>query len=146
MIGTETCYVPNTGDSNGGNNGRRACAYVVNAIVDNALGAPISGTSGNGDSYGRGTREMYQNLTTSNRFMSVGSDISQLQPGDIIISPTSGDTTGHVGIYSSTGRIISNSSSATQVRDNFTPARWQQYYSGRGLGVHIFRPAQVLGN
>jgi cell wall-associated NlpC family hydrolase len=141
MMGTETCYVSNTGS------GRRACAYVVNAIVDEALGAPIDGTSGNGNSYGRTTADMYRTLSTSNRFMLVGSNISQLQPGDIIISPTSGSNTGHVGIHTSSGNIISNSSSATEVDDRFSPTRWQNYYSGtKGLNTYIFRPAQVLGN
>ncbi len=140
MMGKDTCYVSNTAS------GRRACAYVVNAIVDEALGTPINGVSGNTNSYGRATAEMYKTLSTSNRFMLVGSDISQLKPGDIIISPTVGEKTGHVGIYASTGKIVSNSSSATEVDDKFSPTSWQNYYTTtRGLGTYIFR-ARVSGN
>jgi hypothetical protein len=133
MLGKETCFVSNTGD------GRRACAYVVNNIIDDALGTPINGSHGNTDSYGRGTREMYETLRSSSRFTLVGSDTSQLRPGDIIISPTTGSVTGHVGIYTSSGNIISNSSSRTEVDDHFSPSSWTNTYGGKGLNTHIFR-------
>ena len=133
MIGDSTCSVINTG------NGSLACAYVVNDIVNDALGKPITGRSNDPNSYGRLTAQMYRDLRTSDRFFYAGSSINDLQPGDIIISPTVGRNIGHVGVYTSTGKIVSNSSRGRMVDDNYTPQSWVNYYTGKGLDVHIFR-------
>jgi hypothetical protein len=114
--------------------GRTACAYAINEIVSKATGSPIN------DSLS--TSVMYQSLQNSNRFSYVGSDTRLAKPGDIIISPKQGNTSGHVGVIENISpdgnhRIISNSSSGASVRRNFTINSWNNAYSN--LGVHIFR-------
>ncbi len=133
MIGKDTCNVVNTG------NGKLACAYVVNDIVNDALGKPITGRPDNEASFGRLTADMYRDLRNSDTFFYAGNQASDLRPGDIIISPTQGDNIGHVGIYTSNGRIVSNSTSAQEVRDNQTPTSWYNYYTGKGLSTYIYR-------
>ena len=126
-IGTfETCSVTDT------NGGRRACAYAVNEIVERAIGTQVGG--------GLSTAAMYTALQNSGSFTLVGSSYSQALPGDIIISPTSGSNTGHVGIAGSAGAttIISNSSSRGVVDDHQTPSSWNRNYGD--LGVYIYRP------
>jgi cell wall-associated NlpC family hydrolase len=134
MLGQKTCKVDST------NSGKLACAYVVNSIINNALGKPLRGNSGDTDSFGRSTIEMKNDLDKSNRFYFVGTSIGLLLPGDIVISPTVGSNTGHVGIYTNIGKIVSNSSSRTVVDDHFTPSSWLNYYNERkGLITYIYR-------
>ncbi|MES2985893.1 MAG: NlpC/P60 family protein [Patescibacteria group bacterium] len=134
LMGKTTCNVQGT------ENGTLACAFVVNDIVDQALGKPITGKSGNDDSYGRATAQMKTDLDASTKFYYAGSDTSQLQPGDIIISPTVGENSGHVGVYTSTGKIVSNSTSRTVVDDHHTPTSWTNYYNGtKKLSTYIYR-------
>jgi cell wall-associated NlpC family hydrolase len=134
MLGKTTCSVSNTGG------GTLACAFVVNSIVDNALGKPITGATNNTSSFGRSTSQMKIDLDVSSLFYLVGTNINAIRPGDIIISPTTGNVTGHVGIYTNTGKIISNSSSRTIVDDHFTPNSWINYYTNnKGLTTYIYR-------
>ncbi len=131
-LGVSTCNISGT------NGGRLACAYAVNAIVFDALGKPITGSNAN---YGKSTSDMYAELSGSDRFYLVASNATQAKPGDIVISPTQGSNTGHVGIFTTSGKIISNSSSEQQVDDKFSLDSWQNYYSGnKGLSTYVFRP------
>lgn len=135
LVGKKTC------DIKGTEGGTLACAFVVNDIVNQALGKPITGSADAEDTYGRSTIEMKKDLDSSSKFFLAGTDVSQLQPGDIIISPTVGDNAGHVGVYTSTGKIISNSTSKTEVNDHHTPTSWTNYYNGtKNLTTYIYRP------
>ena len=135
MLGQTTCNVNYT------NNGKLACAYVVNNIINNGLGKPLTGQTDNTDTFGRSTSDMKAELDASSRFYLVGTSIGAVQPGDIVISPTVGVNVGHVGIYTTSGKIISNSSSKTEVDDHFTPTSWSNYYTNqKGLQTYIYRP------
>lgn len=113
----------------GTNGGRLACAGTVNAILKNS-GVPQAGG-------GLSTAAMYQSLA-SGRGISI--PLSQIQPGDIVISPTTGGRTGHVGIMGLNGRIIENSSSRAMVVEGRSLAAWNNYYSGtKGLATYAFR-------
>ena len=137
MLGQTTCKVNFTGG------GKLACAYVVNSIINNALGKPLRGETNETDTFGRSTIDMKNDLDKSNIFYLVGTSVGTLLSGDIIISPTTGGNTGHVGIYTSTGKIVSNSSSRTSVDDHFTPTSWLSYYNDRkGLVTYIYRLRQ----
>ena len=134
MLGQTTCKVDFT------NGGTLACAYVVNSIINNALGKPLTGQTNQTDTFGRSTSEMKGSLDSSSGFFLVGTSIGAIQAGDIIISPTVGSNVGHVGIYTSTGKIISNSSSQTKVDDHFTPISWANYYTNsKHLETYIYR-------
>ncbi len=128
-INRTTCNVSGT------NGGRLACAYSVNMIVENALGKPVNNSLS--------TVDMYESLRSDNRFTLVRGGLASAQPGDIVLSPTSGKQTGHVGIVNAPGgaTIISNSSSHQQIMQNHTATSWQRYYEGtQGLSTYIFRP------
>ena len=67
-------------------------------------------------------------------------------PGDIVISPTQGANTGHVGIVGQNGIIMSNNSfkDSNGVKgifdENYTLASWRRYFfEKKGLGLHYFR-------
>jgi cell wall-associated NlpC family hydrolase len=113
----------------GTNGGRLACAGTVNAILKNS-GIPQAGG-------GLSTAAMYQSLASGRGTLV---PLSQTQPGDIIISPTTGGRTGHVGIMGINGRIIENSSSRAMVVEGRSLVAWNNYYSGRkGLPTYAFR-------
>ena len=125
----------NTCNAAGTSGGKKACAYAVNEIVEGALGKPITN--------GLGTAEMNQTLASSPHFTTIGNDLSKALPGDIIMSPTQGSNTGHVGICETPGcgSIISNSSSRAKVEKNFNATSWNNYYSkNKGLPVVVYRP------
>ncbi len=112
------------------NRGRLACAWAVNRIVSDALGRPVGG--------GLGTATMVVVL----KRMDVSLPEHQFEPGCIIISPTTGGVTGHVGIIGRGDLIYSNSSSEGMWRQNFDMARWIAYYkTRRGLDVLRFELA-----
>ena len=114
-------------------NGDLGCAYGVNQVVQNALGQPIDNSLS--------TTQMYSDLSGSSNFTQVQGGLGQAAPGDIVISPTQGGTTGHVGIVGSDGGIISNSSSQGGVmQENFSASSWNNTYSSqKGLPVYVFR-------
>jgi hypothetical protein len=66
--------------------------------------------------------------------------------GDIIISPTTGDVTGHVGIIggslsaavTGSDRIYSNSTALRRFSHKFTLDSWRGYYGDLGLSVLFF--------
>jgi hypothetical protein len=124
-----------TGSIDNTQGGKLACAAAVNKIVELATGQAIGG--------GLSTAEMYKSLQSNSRFQLVPGGVSAAQPGDIIISPTIGKNTGHVGIVATTGAgtIISNSSTYKVVKDSHTASSWDNYYgSKKGLQTYIYRP------
>lgn len=120
-----------TSQVSGTNGGRRACVYATNTIIDASLGSGVTDNLG--------TPAMLTALQGDSRFESVPGGISSAQPGDIIISPSQGSATGHVGVCKTSGcsSIISNSSKQGAVAQNFTNTSWQKHYSS--LGTYIFR-------
>lgn len=123
-----------TGAIPGTDGGNKACAAALNKIVEAATGQQVGG--------GLSTAAMYTALQNNPKFALVGTNTGAAQPGDIIISPTSGNATGHVGIVATAGagQIISNSSSNAEVRQNHSATSWNNYYGGKGLPVYIYRP------
>lgn len=116
----------------GTNGGRRACVYATNTIIEGALGEGVTNSLS--------TREMLPALQNDSRFQTVSGGIANAQPGDIIISPTTGSQTGHVGVCRTNGcgQIISNSSSRQGVAQNYTNNSWRSDYGS--LPTYIFRP------
>lgn len=87
---------------------------------------------------------MYKELKDGERFERVSEE--DALEGDIIISPTQGTNTGHVGIIGKNGVIMSNNSfkDSGGVRgifdENYTLASWKRYFfDKKGLGIHYFR-------
>jgi cell wall-associated NlpC family hydrolase len=134
MLGQKTCKVDFT------SGGKLACAFVVNSIINKALGKPLRGETDQTDTFGRSTIEMKKDLDNSKVFYFVGTSVGIISPGDIIISPTVGNNAGHVGIYTDTGKIVSNSTSKTAVDDHFTTTSWFNYYNDKkNLITYIYR-------
>lgn len=111
------------------------CAESVNAIYEKAFGKPFY--EGNQLS----TYWMYKALKDSPEFVRT----STVSPGTIIISPTDGHNTGHVGICGKDGIIMSNNSfkDASGVKgvfeENYTQASWHRQFSERKkLPVYFF--------
>jgi hypothetical protein len=112
----------------GTNRGRRACAWAVNEVVRRALGRPIGG--------GLQTSEMVKVL----RRRHTPIEEEEAEPGTIIISPTSGGVTGHVGIVGERSRVYSNSSSRALFVQNYTFRSWRAWYEDElELEVLFFR-------
>lgn len=118
----------------GTDNGNLACAWAVNEIARRALGSKIGG--------GLATANMIKVLRE--RHHSVGQDEASATPGTIVISPTeyrpSGANIGHVGIISTNGEVLSNSSGRAMWLKTHDIARWLAYYTERkGLKTEYFR-------
>lgn len=124
-IGRNTAVIPNT------QQGNVACAASVNLIVREALGYEAGG--------GLATAMMYPALRKNTAQWKEVSPDSAV-PGSIIISPTAGGKTGHVGILADTsGGIISNSSKNRQIMKNYTISSWNaRYVSKLGLKTYAF--------
>ncbi|UFP97216.1 hypothetical protein [Gloeobacter morelensis] len=115
----------------GTKNGRLGCAAAVNGIVQIATGKQVGG--------GLSTALMDAAMRNGS-----GTAISSSQAvaGDIVISPTVGDNTGHVGFCLSNGCTVigSNSSNVGCYKQNFTLSSWLSYYqSKKGLAVKFYR-------
>ena len=116
--------------------GNYACAWAVNKITKEATGYEVGG--------GLSTADMYDRLAAGR---GTNTAVNAAPEGSVIISPTEWiggvRKTGHVGILgtgSGSGRLIySNSSGATNWKQNFTAGRWANYYSGRGLKVKAYQ-------
>ena len=124
-VGVSTANVPQT------NGGRLACAYSVNEIARNAYGQPIGG--------GLSVDAMAQSLAGNSNYTVIpnaNNDLSQLKPGDIIISPLVGADGGHhlitsdehVGVYVGDGQVVSNNSGRAQIGNPYDAAGWANYY------------------
>ena len=113
------------------NNGRRACAYAVNQIIEMATGVPGGG--------GLSVDGLNTALSNSARFQYVGGDLSQMQPGDVIITQDKGS---HTGIAGADGTILNNSSNLSEksggqiILQNSTPQGWTNYFGSS----KIYRP------
>lgn len=101
------------------NNGRRACVWAVNQIHIKATGRRLTSTLA--------TAVLIDELRGG-----LGDEVNvgDLQPGDLVISPTEGERTGHVG-YVGTGEgddrlIYSNSSSHHVWQQNYTVGSWRE--------------------
>ncbi|MES2409510.1 MAG: pilin [Patescibacteria group bacterium] len=120
-----TCY-PGT------NGGRRACAYAVNGIVQAATGKPAGGNLS--------TTDMYDALQTNSNYVLVDGGLGGSQRGDIVLSPTNSQATGHVGIVMQDGAtsIASNSSNNAAVQYNYNATSWTNSYASKN-GVYVYR-------
>lgn len=111
----------------GTNNGRLACAWAVNTVVERKLGRPVGG--------GLSTIKMHQVLK-ARHFRKRRATAS---PGTIIISPTQGSKVGHVGIMGENEDVFSNSSTRALWVRNFTVDTWNhEFITNRGLPVYFF--------
>lgn len=116
----------------GTNNGRLGCAWAVNQVVTRALGKPVGGALS--------TASMFAVLKSRD----IAVDKSNLEGGEIVISPTTGNRVGHVGIVGPLAanvdatKIYSNSSSIGSFQANYTIASWATSFAKRGLPVFFF--------
>lgn len=119
-------------DVPGTNHGRLACAWAVNEICRLALGSVIGG--------GLSTANMYPVLERKHRLVM---DEASIAAGMVIISPTEGDSTGHVGFVGqppadrSATPIYSNSSSRHTFWDFYTLKSWKARYGDGGLELKV---------
>ena len=125
----------NESSRNGPDGGNLACAWMVNKILERAVGFKV-----NGDSTTTMNRD-FGRLVASGRAEEV--PLTETQPGDVIISPTVWTptrNTGHVGIVGENGSIFSNSSSNARWESNFTMNSWLNYYQqNKGLRTYAYR-------
>jgi hypothetical protein len=114
----------------GTQNGNVGCAAAVNEIAKQATGKPIGG--------GLSTAGMDAALR-SGRGTAITA--ASAKAGDIVISPTSGAATGHVGICLSDGckSIGSNSSPTGIFKQNFTLGSWNTTFQNKGLPVKFYK-------
>jgi hypothetical protein len=99
--------------------GNLGCAWAVDQIVRAQTGIKFDTLS---------TAEMYNELRNG---MGIAVDPNNPPPGAIIISPTEGDLTGHVGIVGYAGLVYSNSSATATWSQNYTIAGWHRYFDAR---------------
>lgn len=109
------------------------CAEALNAVHKRAFGQEIGG--------GLSTYRMYQILRKDVRFRQVFNPL----PGDIVISPTglgNGNIkNGHVGVVSTNGKIMSNTSDNGLWLENYTFGEWNERYKIQGgFPVLYYRP------
>lgn len=117
----------------GTNGGRLGCAWAVNEVVKRALGRPIGGELS--------TANMNKVLRAKHAPPVAEGDA---EPGVIIMSPTSGGKTGHVGIVGErrSGELLvySNSTERGLFVQNYTVASWRKRYGEKlGLPVLFYR-------
>lgn len=113
--------------ASGTQNGKLACAWAVNRVVNDALGRPVGG--------GLSTANMDVALRNGKGDRIPESDATA---GSIIISPTEGRVVGHVGILGKGGLVYSNSSSKALWVQNYTISTWRRRYGDRGLDVKFY--------
>lgn len=124
--------VDNFSSATGPDNGNLACLWAVRHLVRDSLGFWITRHDG--------TARFYPQLVNC-----FGGDRpeSDIPPGGIVISPTSGSRVGHIGLLG-TGQgddrlIYSNSSRAAMWKQNYTIRTWRERYDGvKNLPVYFF--------
>lgn len=118
----------------GTNNGQLACAWAVNTLASQALGKPIGGNLA--------TAAMAKVLVAKHQELPENA----LVAGAIVISPTAGGVTGHVGIVGTPAvpvgktKIYSNGSSRGVFLQNYTVESWHARFDPRGLAIRYFLP------
>lgn len=66
---------------------------------------------------------------------------TEWEPGTIIISPTNGESIGHVGIFGQGDLIMSNTSITGMWEKNYTLDTWiRRYRSKLGLKIYFYKP------
>lgn len=107
-----------------------ACANTVSSIMEDS-GIPFKKTNA--------TAQMYKNLNSDPNWVKI--PINQAKKGDLIISPTSGNTIGHVGIVLNDGaKNIGSSSRGGAFESNYTRRSWDTVFNERkSLPTYIFR-------
>lgn len=66
------------------------------------------------------------------------------KPGTIIISPTNGESIGHVGIFGTDNKIMSNTSLTGMWEQNYTLDSWiRRYRSKLGLKIYFYTPVET---
>lgn len=110
------------------------CADSLSKIINSAFPQCITGSVS--------TKELYQQLLRSNKFVKV----AELEAGDIIISPTGSNTktteikNGHCGIVGEDGEVMSNSSATGTWEQNYTIETWIRRYRNKGAyPIYSFR-------
>jgi hypothetical protein len=133
FVGYSTANVPGT------NEGNLAAAWCVNEIARVALGKPIS-RDGTGDN-GLSISGVFDILTSRH----IQRPIEHVDSGMIIVSPTIGNVSGHIGIVGKRladepGNFIiySNRSVSGTFQQNFTLKSWKSGYEQRGLATYFF--------
>lgn len=134
LVGYSTAGVPGT------NAGRLAEAWSVNEIARVALGRAISGDGI--DDNGVNMTQLFEILKSRH----IQRSMEHADSGMIIVSPTTGDVVGHIGIIGKSladdpGNflIYSNSSSKAAFQQNFTLKSWKSTFEGRkGLATYVF--------
>jgi hypothetical protein len=107
--------------------GHLACAWALNFVVEAATGSPVGG--------GLSTTRMLDALRAGR-----GAQISEqatVRPGDLVISPTTGNKVGHAGVIGVEGTVFSNSSSHGEWRQNYALTTWRAHYV-EALGLKMF--------
>ncbi len=116
-----------------------ACAETVDTIYKKAFGAFIAGD----EAPTLSTKGLYDALSTSRNWLLLTP--SEVVPGCIVISPTGMGNNpqmphGHVGIVSSDGKIMSNTSATGLWMENYSLATWRERYAvGGGFPVLFFK-------
>ncbi len=87
-----------------------------------------------------GTDTLFAALKKSPRFQGVLEPVA----GCIEVSPRTGATYGHCGIYVGPDSIASNDSRDGKFRENYTRATWRKtFIQGRGLKAYLFVPVDL---
>ena len=132
----------NYSSSGGPSGGRLACMWAMRKIVEEAIGVEIHKTDG--------TKNFFAELKS---FQPDDLAPDDIPAGGVVISPTEGRKTGHVGMLGPQGvpnRVIySNSSSRTDADgvqrpylpgwvQNYTWDSWRRSFERRGLPTYVF--------
>ncbi len=140
-VGLKICTVMSPADRVATNNGKVGCAFALSKIMNDA-NVPVGKILG--------TAEIKSYLAGDTRRFSLVSvnSLTSALPGDIVVSPTSGKSTGHVGIVETVGatRIISNhsgdgtSGDPAEIQSNHSGTGWLNNYTNKkGLSTYLFR-------
>jgi len=121
----ETLEPPTLGDSHG-------LPMIIHLLDSAGMDVPDVGTM----------TELMQAFTTD-KSLAVPVLWEGARPGDILISPSSSNAEGHIGICMSEGcqDIASFDEDDQQFSMNYTKAEWLSHFGGQQkLGAHLFRP------
>jgi len=123
------CLGQDVGDSGYGD--EVDCAISVNNVNFRAFNDFIGGDIS--------TTRMYLALLGNKKWIEVSKPLA----GDVVISPTQGKRTGHVGIFSYGDSILSNNSETGLFDAHWRLDAWKKYYGKKGLPTYYFRRISV---